>query len=155
MDGMDTHLHQNSHVWNSDLNCFISTKHQQLAEVLHDYNPYFSLVFIPPAQRTETDTKPFAILDSSPGKRPYIVRYLTTAEIDNTQEVLAWVFEGDLTRHRPSDVFSRIEARERAEKALAIKAEMDYREEEMDKYEFIAKSPLNKMNIDGVVVSNY
>lgn len=147
---MSTHLHQNTHVWNSELGCFISTKHEQLAQVLQDYNRNLSLVFIPPAQRDETDTKPFAILDTTPGRRPYIVRYLTTHEIDNTEEVLAWVFEGDLTKHRPSDVLSRMEARERAERALKLKAEMEYREESIDlaEYVFSERSP-NYMKHNG------
>jgi len=125
---METHLHESAGTWDSASEAFISAKHQRLAQVLHDYNPYFSLTWIPPKDRDATDTKPFAILDSSPGRPPYIVRYLSDGEMDNPTEVLSWVFEGDLTKHRASDVFSRMESRRVAEEALILKQ----REEELE-----------------------
>ena len=35
---------------------FLSSKAARLAEVLHDYNPYLELVFIPSSKRDDTDT---------------------------------------------------------------------------------------------------
>lgn len=130
---MSTHLAEHAGVWDSSAGAFISADHQRLAQVLHDYNPYFSLVWIPPADRSETDTKPFAILDSSPGCRPYIMRYLSEREMGNTQEVLSWIFEGDTSKHKASDIFSRMEARRVAGELLELKK----REEELaDRQEF-------------------
>jgi hypothetical protein len=138
-----THLHENAQVWNSDLKCFVSTKHEQLAGILTDYNPYFSLVFIPEHDRDSTDSKPFAILDKSPGKPPHIIRYLTSHEVDNTQEVLSWIFEGDLTKHKPSDIFTRMESRERAAELIKTKASIEESEDKQEfmRYAFAASSP--------------
>lgn len=130
-----TTLAQNTAVWDSSLQCFISSKHQQLAEMVSDYNRFFSLVFIPPKDRDATDTKPYAILDSSPGLRPHIIRYLSVAEVDDPVKVIGWIFEGDMSRrsNRPIDVFQRMEAAENARKLVAAKAEMEAMEERVEK----------------------
>jgi hypothetical protein len=129
---MQSHLSENATVWNSEQGAFISAAHERLAEVLHEYNPYFSLTWIPPKNRDASDTKPFAILNSAPGRAPHIIRYLSEAEMLDTTGVLAWIFEGDLERNRPNDVFARIEARENAEKMLQLKARMEEAESRED-----------------------
>ena len=138
-----TTLGQSAAVWNSELGCFVSDSHVQLAGVLHDYNPSFSLVFIPPKDRDATDTKPWAILDSSPGVKPYIMRYLSDEEMKDTNAVLAWIFEGDLSKNRPADVFDKIQARERAEEILKLKAREEQLEDaqEFAEFAFTSKSP--------------
>lgn len=140
---METHLGSSPVAWDSTLGCFVSDRHVALAAALNDYNPYFSLVFIPPKDRDATDTKPWAILDSSPAHPPYIMRYLSDAEMENTQEVLAWVFKGDMSKHRPVDVFDRIAAEERAEQILKLKEKADHLAEAEDfgKFMFSNRSP--------------
>lgn len=130
---METSFASSPEVWNSELRQFISEDHRRLAEVLHDYKPTFSLVFIPQADRQVGEQFPFAILDSPLGKEPYIVRYLTDAQMRRPAEVLAWCFEGDIIRHRPMDVLARIEAKENAEKLLDLKRRDD---ELQDRIEF-------------------
>ena len=152
---MQTHLAESAGVWDSTQGAFISTEHQKLAEVLSDYNPYFSLVWIPPKDRSTNDTRPFAILDSSPGKAPYIVRYLSDAEMRDATSILTWVFEGDLSKHRPVDVLTRIELREKAQQLLDLKTQEERLAEEQDKLEFLAKTPLNKFKIGDRVYSDY
>jgi hypothetical protein len=118
---------QSANVWNSDLGEFISDDHRRLAEVLQDYQPgRYSLVFIPIKDRvTQQDReKPFAILEANQGGSQ-IVRYLSEAEMRDTAGVLSWVYAGDLTKHRPNDVLAQIEAREKAEQLLNLKAQMD------------------------------
>jgi len=131
---METHLSENATVWDSATGAFISTAHQRLAEVLNEYNPYFSLVFIPPANRDATDTKPFAILDSSPGKPKHIIRYLSEREMENPSEIIGWIFNGDMSKHRPVDVFQRLENERVAKELLDLKA----REEEAEAREDFA-----------------
>lgn len=140
---MTTNLAQTSTVWNSELGCFVSDAHVHLAAVLHDYNPNFSLLFIPPKDRDATDTKPWAILDSTPGRPNNIIRYLSDDEMKDTNAVLAWIFEGDLAKHRPDDVFAKIEARERAEKLLQMKAQEERLQDaqEFAQYAFTDRSP--------------
>lgn len=134
---METHLHQNAAVWNSEQGAFISQAHERFAEVLHDYNPYFSLTWVPPKDRDASDTKPFAILDSSPGRPPYVIRHLSEAEMLDTEGILVWLWEGDFSKHRPNDVFNRIEAREAAERLLKMKAEMEAQESREDFAEWL------------------
>jgi hypothetical protein len=130
---METHLGQSATVWNPELGCFISSSHQRVAELINEYNPYFSLVFIPPANRDATDTKPYAILDSSPARPPYVMRYLSLAEMENPAEIIEWIFNGDQSKHRPVDIFQKMLNREAAEKLLELKK----REEEYaDAHEF-------------------
>lgn len=149
---VSTHLAENSHTWDSDTESFISSKHQRLAQVLHDYNPYFSLVFIPPKDRDETDTKPFAILDSSPAHAPYIVRYLSEAEMDNPNEILGWVFAGDLSKHRPVDVFQRMELERQAGELLTHKQREAELEDQADFIDFLwRRSPKHTIKHNGQV----
>lgn len=140
---MTTHLDQSSVVWDSSLGCFVSDAHVNLAAVLHDYNPNFSLVFIPPKDRDATDVKPWAILNSTPGRPKHILRYLSDEEMKDTTAVLSWVFEGDLSKHRADDVFARIEARERAEKLLELKQQEERLADaqEFAQYAFTSRSP--------------
>lgn len=124
---MQTHLKESAGVWDSESGAFISEKHQRMAEVLHDYNPNYSLVWIPPKNRDATDTKPYAIVDSTPGIAPYVMRYLSETDMIDTAGVLAWIFDGDLSKKRPVDVLRKIENRENAERLLDFKK----REEEL------------------------
>lgn len=134
---MQTHLGENAAVWSSGHQCFISSNHEKLAEILHEYNPHFSLVFIPPKDRDATDTKPFAILDSSPARPPYIMRYLSEREMENPSEILAWIFNGDMSKHRPIDVFQRLQNEENAKELLKLKDRQAAQEEAEDFGEYI------------------
>lgn len=125
---METSFATSGLVWNSERNEFISTEHQAFAGILKDYNPNLSLVYIPAAEREADIQFPFAIVEQAPGKEPYIVRYMTEQQMLRPQDILAWLFEGDLRRHRPVDVLARIELQEKAEELLKLKQ----REEELD-----------------------
>lgn len=109
---------------------FLSSKAARLAEVLHDYNPYLELCFIPSSKRDDTDTHPFAIRDNSPwrlgpGGEGYIVRHISEREIDDPQSILEWLFEGDLSKHGLSDIMAREKSREAARELLRLKKEQD------------------------------
>lgn len=146
---MQTHLHQSSTVWNSDLGEFIDSNHAHLAEVLHDYKPTLSLVYIPKKDRDETDTKPWAILDSPENMPAHIIRYLTDAEMQDTSAVLAWIFEGDLSKHRPDDVFARMEAKRAAQELLDYKRQEEELGEALELIEFAAGTSKNYWKHDG------
>lgn len=137
---MQTFLNQAAGVWDSESGEFINSGHQRLAQILKDYSPYLSLVWIPPKDRDATDTKPYAILSDMPGRPPHIIRYLSESEMSNPTEVLAWVFEGDVTKHRPGDILAKIEARERARKLMEIKKQQDDAEAAMDFVAFAVSS---------------
>lgn len=113
---------------------FLPSKAARLAEILHDYNPYLELRFIPRMNRDETDTHPFAIWDTSPwrGRGGYPVRHLSEQEINNPQEVLRWLFEGDLSKHGLSDIMARSKAKEMSEKIVKAKRDVEIAEERQE-----------------------
>ena len=108
---------------------FLPGKAARLAEILRDYNPYLELRFVPTSKRDDSDTHPFAIWDTSPwrsrGGEGYPVRHLTEREMENPQAILAWLFEGDLSKRGVSEIMAREEARKTAEKVMRAKESMD------------------------------
>lgn len=143
---MQSHLNEVAGVWDSSTGAFLSEKHQRLAEILHDYNPHYSLIWIPPKDRSATDTKPYAILDSSPASAPYIMRYLSEVEMMNPGEVLAWIFDGDLSKKRPIDVLRKIENRENAEELMKLRQKEEELEDMSELAGFMMTGGRNKLN---------
>lgn len=143
---METSFLGDRQVWSSERNEFVSEKMMTLATVLHDYNPNLSLTYIPRQDRDETDSKPYAIVEQQPGRPPQIIRYLSEREIQNTPEVLAWVFEGDLTKQRPGDLLSKIELREKAEELLRLKQREEELEDIQDHAQFMFTGGRNKLH---------
>lgn len=145
---METSLGQASTVWNSELGEFISEDHRRVAEIIHDYKPTYSLVYIPKADRVtpEEIAKPWAILESPPNLPQYIVRYLSEVEMSNPTAVVAWLFAGDLDRHRPGDVMRRIEAEENARQLLSMKQREDELEDIIDFGSFVASGGRDKQH---------
>ena len=143
----------NSHVWSSEVNEFISSKHQRLAEILNDYNEYFFLEYVPKRNRDTPDIKPFRIVSRVPNKPPHIIRYLSEQEMDNPLSILEWIFEGDVTKHRPDAVFERMEAKRIAADVWAQKQEDDEEEDRRDLLTQIVRGGRDRKNYfrhDGV-----
>lgn len=143
---MQTHLKESAGVWDSDSGAFINSKMQRMAEILNDYNSNFSLVWIPPKNRDATDTKPYAILDSTPGLAPYVMRYLSEVEMNDPAAILAWIFDGDLSKHSPVDVLTSIQNRQNAEQLLYLKVEEDAAQDRIDHIAFYAGGGRDKRN---------
>lgn len=148
---METSLGRTATVWNSDLGEFISDKHAHFAGILQDYKPTFSLVYIPQKERDATDIKPWAILDTPANKPPHIIRYLTDAEMEKPDEILTWIFEGDLEKNRPGDVFAKLEAKRIAAELLNLKKQEEDLADFHDKVEFATKTNLHTWKHDGKV----
>lgn len=134
---MSTTLTNDPKVWNSDHGQFINENHRRFAEILSDFKPTYSLVFIPEVDRTspEDHAKPFAILDSPDGVPAYVVRYLSVQEMETPEKILTWLFLGDTVRHGAENVFKRIQAEEDAKKLM----EMKNREDELEDMAEFAK----------------
>lgn len=111
---------------------FLPAKAARLQEILHDYNPYLELVFIPPKSRTESDTHPFGILDRSPWRPEYIIRHFTEVEIEEPAKILAWLFEGDLSKHSVVDVMARAKLQEEAAKLVDLKRQEEAAQERQE-----------------------
>ena len=107
---------------------FVSEKHAYIAEIIQDFNPYLQLVWIPPENRAAEDTTPpFAVMDTTPGKKPYVVFTIKEDELD--ERVLARLFQGDLSNN---DVLAQIEAGEKAQQVMDLKKKMEAAEERQD-----------------------
>lgn len=120
-------------LYDSNVRDFIDSKHQRLAEILHDYDDTLSLEYIPSMERDENDTKPFRIRQTPrDGRAPYIVKYLSAREMDDPAAVLEWIWEGDFRKHNPDAIFNRLEARRLTKELLEKKDEMAEREEAID-----------------------
>lgn len=125
---------------------FLSSKAARLAEVLKDYNPYLELAFIPSSKRDETDTRPFAIRDNSPWRGGYIVRHISEAEMERPDEILRWLFEGDLSKHGVSEVMARQKAKEAADQLLNLKREQDIAAERQELMASLVSGGRDKKN---------
>lgn len=120
-----------------------STEHGQildgnamrLAEVLHDYNHYFSLEYIP-SKDQEFGDRPYRIVDSTPGMRQNVVRYVTHAEMLNPEKVIADIWRGDLRKHSPHAIISDMEFEEEAARVLKLKEQEEQAAEMEDRIVF-------------------
>lgn len=133
---MRSHLHEAAGVWDSRSGAFLNADHQRLAEVLHDYDPTLSLVWIPPKNRDATDTKPYAIMGHNPRFGPHIIRFLSEEEMKDPASILAWVWSGDTSKREPGEILRGIEKREAAEQVLAMKKRLDEAQDVQDFVEF-------------------
>lgn len=120
---METALFNNAYA-NSARGEFDSAEHRRLSEMVTDYKPTMRVIAIPP--NTEAGiTFAYAIVDAPAGMEPYITRYLTREMLDSPASILEWLFNGDLIKHRPKDIFARIQTKEAAEQAVKMKEQMD------------------------------
>lgn len=122
---------------------FVSQKHQQIAEIINDYEPTLNLVWIPPDKREPGDS-PFAVMHSPLGGQPYIVFYADECD----ERLLERVFASDRAHH---DVMTELEIKNAAVEAMRLKQEMDEAEEKKEIIKSIIKSPKQKYKHDGVV----
>lgn len=114
---------------------------RRFAEILQQYDPRFSLEYVPEGDRVNASVHeilhPFRIVEQTPVFGLQVVRYLDADEMKNPGAVLAWIFEGDLSKNRPKDVINRIELRERADRMLTLAAQRDAAQERQDQTAFL------------------
>lgn len=120
---------------------WVSEHFERLARVLKDYDHYLELRWIPPANRTRDDKKPYVVVDVRSG-----TPVLYASELDTPEEILARVFNADNTK---SNVISRLDNMDMARRVLALSAHKDRLEEAEDKAKFLLDSPLNTIQMDG------
>lgn len=102
-------------------------KAQRIAEVINDYDDTLFLQFVPPADRTAFDLKPYRIIQVHPNYEPYVVMYLAENELDH--RVLEALFNADVNKN---DLITRLDNSDRAKKAMALKEQLDRIEEEKE-----------------------
>ena len=136
-------------------NTFISKRHEDFNAVLNEYNPYFYCIFVP-AENRERGLEEFsyALVSVEPTKEPHVFRWLRDVDLNNPAEVLAWVWEGDMSKHRAIDVLQRLDAEEKFKRLLKMRAEAEVREEMADLTTNIIKGGRDRKHFykhDGVV----
>lgn len=127
----------------ADNGVWVDENFERLARIIKDfYGDALELRYIPPANRTNEDTRPYAIVDIRTNSA---VMYAT--ELDTPQEILTKLFEGDTSKH---DVLANLDAHNEAAKAFQMREWLDRQEEANDKALFLIKSPLHKIRMDGM-----
>lgn len=122
---------------------WIDENFARLSEILQDYDPHLKLMWIPPSERSDSDTsKPFAVVDT---RTNYVVMYAD--ETDKPQEILTRIFEGDNSKH---NLQSRVQAWDIAEKAFKMKKELEEREEAMEFTSWMIGTKKNYIKHNGV-----
>ena len=137
--------------YDTESGTFVSSRHMRIAEIIQDYNPELSLMWIPPANRTDEDTKPYVVVHTQSDGQQYPVFYLTEDELDH--RVLGRIFAADMKKHNPNNVMAEIEAYENAQKILEAKEYEDKMAEKADFAKSLLKSNLHTYRHGGKVYS--
>lgn len=140
-------LSGSSTVWNSEIGEFINEDHARMHQMLQEYAPgRYELLYIPKVAREtpEDHARPWAILEHQGDGRDEIVRTFSEVEASDPAAILAWVFNGDLTKHSPRDVLARIEMEEDVRIALKAARNRDLAEDRMQYAAFLASGGREK-----------
>jgi len=129
--------------WSPELNRFVSTEHQRVAEVINDYDPSLRLMYFPDSESDEE----FGIWDERNGG--YVIRRCREDEVNT--ELVQWLFINDMTKHKGDDILARIDARQAAIQAMNLKRTMNEADEKKDFAVSMLKSKLNWYRHDGQV----
>lgn len=126
----------------TDEGYFVSQKHQQIAEIINDYEPTLALVWIPPDKREPGDS-PFAVMHSPVGVPPYIVFHADECD----ERILERIFAADQAHN---DVLTQLDIKNAAVEAMRLKQQMDEADEKKEIVKSIVKSPKQKYKHNGV-----
>lgn len=134
----------NSIIFDPESGYALSVDHQRIAEIINDYDPSLSLVWIPPNERVLNEKHPFAVVHSPDDAPAYIVMRLRETEVDH--RVLARLWGAD---SKNTNVLDKIEAEEAAKRAVELKRREDEIEEAREKAAWMVKAPVGA-KIDGM-----
>lgn len=137
------------YVFDTEHGVIISEKHRRIAEIVHDYNPELSLMWIPPSTRDDTDEFPFLVVHTMSNGSQYPVMHLTLEDMDNPQLVIGRLFAGDMAKHGGDQVLVAIEAAEKADEVYRAKEDEERWAAKMDFVSTFLNSPLNTFKHDG------
>lgn len=133
--------------FNKDRDGYINSKHERIARIINEYDPCLQLVWIPPENRDEVDTFPYAIVSNDPNGSRRALSFWTENEID--ERLIEWLFLNDFTKHSPIEMFDAIQSHNMAVKLLEEKAIEDKYEEKKEFMKFLLKSPLHTVKHEG------
>ena len=122
--------------WNEESGHFLSAEHQRVAQIINDWEPTLSLVWIPPENRQVGEPFPFAILHSPVGETPYIVRRVKESEVDH--RLIAWLWNSD---KKNVNILDKIEKEEQAKRAIQLLEEEEASAQAKELAAFAVKAP--------------
>lgn len=111
---------------------FVDSNWLRLSEILHDFDPYMELRWIPPQNRTSPTSKPYAICHCLPNRNPYVI--LFASELDDPVQILATLWEGKVQN---GNILNKLDAIEKAKEAFRLKQNMEELEDLGDQYHFL------------------
>lgn len=122
---------------------WVNEQFARLAEIIHDYDPYLELRWIPPDKRTDPgdSSRPYCIVDT---RSNYVVRYCS--DLDDPVAVLASIFAAD---NRHGNVLNRIDAHNNAAEAFKLKEQMELQEQLQDEAAFLMATKKNYIKHNG------
>lgn len=120
---------------------WVNADFERLARNIQEYDPALELRWIPPANRTREDKKPYCIVDT---RTETIV--LHASELDTPAEILTRLYLAD---DKNGNVLDRIEAHNLAQRNLQMQEWNDQREEMMDQAKFLLFTPLHWVRYGG------
>lgn len=136
---METVL-QGGKVWSSELGEFVDQNHVILAGMLQDYDPRFSLAYLPAAhQGAFGQHKPFMIQERTNDGRLVDIRGLTYAEMADPAAIIAWVALGDVRRRGVDTVFAEMEFKRLANAAIDERRREEERADRREMIETLAR----------------
>lgn len=113
----------------SETGHWVSEDFERLASVIKDYDFNLELRWIPTDKRTREDKKPYVIMDTLSN-----TPVLFASELDTPVDILERLFMAD---NGKGNVLSKIDARNNAQQAMNMKAQMDIYEELHDMAGFL------------------
>lgn len=131
-------------VYDPNSGTWVSREFQQIAEIINDYDPTLFLVYIPEADRTVTDVKPFAVVHAQADGMHYPFMFLDESQINVT--LLA-----DVMAARDGDPNGRLDRMEAAKELVEKKKWLDSLEEANELAHWFLKTPLHTVKHAGKV----
>lgn len=120
---------------------WVNENFMRLAELINEYDQTLELRWIPPDKRSRDDKKPYMVVDTRTNQP-----VLFASELDNPVEILGRLFEAD---NKNGNVLDRLEAHNKAIEAFKNKKRIEEIEEALESAEFLFKSPLNFIRMNG------
>lgn len=120
---------------------WVSADFERLARNIQDYDPALELRWIPPANRTREDKKPYVVVDTRTN-----TAVMHASELDTPEDILTSLYLAD---DKNGSVLDRIEAHNLAVRNLRLQEWIDQREELMEQAKFLLFTPLHYVKFNG------
>lgn len=121
---------------------------RRVAKVIKDMYPTVRLLKLVPGHPSFNPEKPYALVDEPELLPPYVIRTLHESQID--ARLVAELAMGD--NQNPDATANKWEILAQAEKALQMKAELEYYEERKDLLKSMVKSNKHEYKHDGQIL---